>query len=100
MGITCDCSVYLGDYDGPSCQTKTLRKAAKPHRCVECDKEIAKGETYEETTGVWDGTPDRFRTCVSCQYLRDTYCANGFIFGDLYEQLEECARDKMGGGEW
>lgn len=90
--VTCNCSVDIHDYDAPSCCTTTMRRAAKVHKCCECHKAIAVGDEYEEVTGVWDGRPDRFRTCLSCRYIRDTYCHDGWIYGCLFEQIEECVR--------
>lgn len=92
--MPCDCSIDNGDWTGPSCLSVTIRKAAKDHRCCECHVVIPKGDQYEETTGVWDGRPDRFRTCLSCKYLRDTYCSGGFMYGNVLAQIEECAREK------
>lgn len=90
--MTCDCSIDCSDFEEPSCHTTTMRKAAKEHLCCECRKPIAKGDIYEEVTGVWDGRPDRFRTCGSCKFIRDTYCSRGFVYGQLFAQIEECVR--------
>lgn len=90
---TCNCSIDVRDYDAPVCCTTVMRTARKAHRCCECHRDIAPGDRYEEITGVWDGRPDRFRTCVSCKFLRDTYCPDGTMYGGLFEQIEECVRE-------
>lgn len=65
----CNCSTD----DGPSCFRARRRKARKEHRCVECYKTIAVGETYEYTSGVWDGVGDSFKTCLRCVVLREAH---------------------------
>jgi glutaredoxin len=43
------------------------RKARKPHRCSECHRVIAKGEVYEEHSGLWrEGGWETFRWCQHC----------------------------------
>jgi len=88
MPIHCDCSV--DDYDPPRCYLETVRTARKDHSCCECGKQIKTGEKYEEVTGIWDGHPDRHRTCIICVRIRSHYCPNGFLFGELRETLFEC----------
>lgn len=56
---SCDC-------DGPSAFTKATRKARKEHWCFECHDMIRVGDVYVYQSGVWDGRPDSFRTCVTC----------------------------------
>lgn len=90
---TCNCSINLDYCNAPSFHTATMRRARKVHRCCECHEDIRVGDQYEEVTGRWDGKMDRFRTCLSCQFIRDRYCPDGFEYGGLFEQIEECMRE-------
>jgi hypothetical protein len=60
----CDCEM-------PEVFTLTKRKAKKRHRCCECRGWIEIGEKYEYTSGIWDGEPSDYKTCLGCAELRD-----------------------------
>lgn len=59
----CDC-------ERPSCSVETLRTARAPHKCCECRAAIYPGETYEYVSGIWDGAPSSYHTCMPCAELR------------------------------
>ncbi len=50
------------------------RKAAKDHRCCECDTLIAKGSTYIYASGVWDGSGWSAKFCKRCNEVRGKAC--------------------------
>ena len=83
------CPLQGNDGDGPSCSSRDLRKARKPHVCCECRKPIARGERYEYASGVWDGRPDSFKTCLLCAEIRDHFACNGWIYGELWSDLRD-----------
>ncbi len=86
--ISCDCSC---DVDwGPSFCTDTIRKARKEHQCCECADTIHPGQKYERVFGVWDGSKRTFITCLPCVAIRERYCPNGWLYGRLVEQIQEC----------
>lgn len=91
-----DCSCVWVDtsWDGPACTSVHTRKARKEHRCYECRTTIKRGERYEETTGIWDGDPHRYRTCLDCVSVRKAFFCEGWTYGsiwdDLYEHLRDC----------
>ncbi len=80
----CDCDV-------PSAFYQTTRKARKDHKCCECHGTIAKGETYQYSSGIWDGSPGHFKTCMACVSVKETYTSHLTrydctpSFGELYE---------------
>ena len=77
------------DCDSPSFFTQKQVVARKDHRCTECGETILKGAKYEIVVGKWD-TINTFRTCLSCVEIRDHFaCGNGWIFGQLWEDLRE-----------
>ena len=65
--MTYDC--FCDDYD---CEFyhKEIRKARKPHKCVECSGIISIKEHYEHVIGKWDGYVGSFNTCIRCVDLR------------------------------
>lgn len=95
----CEC-----DFDGPSVQTTTVRKAAKDHACCECDVPIAKGDLYQVVSGVWDGRGDSFKTCGTCATIANLAASvhPGFCyaFGTMLEALEECVLAYEPGGRY
>lgn len=87
--VSCDCSADVDERD--RCSSRTIRKARKPHVCLECDEEIKVGQQYEEYTGIdSDGDPYRYYTCIGCANLRQKYCPYGWYWGGLAEQLMDC----------
>jgi hypothetical protein len=71
------------------CSTTRVRKARKEHTCCECDLKIQPGQSYEVISGVWDGQPQEFKTCLSCMQIRDHFQCDGFQFETLWRDLEE-----------
>ena len=63
----------MSDYEQPSAFTKKERKARVTHKCCECRQDINIREVYEYCSGIWDSTPDSYKTCLSCVTLRDDY---------------------------
>lgn len=59
------------DADGPECFREWHPVARKEHRCCECADTIAVGTRHYTCSGVWDGTPMRFRICPTCERARD-----------------------------
>lgn len=84
----CDC-------DAPSAFCQRTRTARKEHRCCECHAIIAKGESYEYSSGIWDGSASDYKTCALCVIARKEYvdalpphyCWP--CFGELYEDWPE-----------
>ena len=87
--MDCSCVAYGGGDDyGPECMTQKERKARKTHVCIECRGAIVPGEKYEYTSGIWDGDPSSFKTCLACRELR-TWLVEEAMFGELFEALGE-----------
>lgn len=63
------------------------RRAAKPHRCCECQRVIEKGESY--ATGKTEGDFFEARTCAPCDEIRRVFCCEGWVFGELWEAIED-----------
>jgi len=77
------------DADHPKFFTQERVVARKDHRCSECGETIPKGDKYERVTGLWGDSIDTFKTCLSCVEIRDHFaCGNGFIFGQVWEDIE------------
>ena len=67
------------------------RKARKEHRCYECNKIIEYGERYQNIRGLWDHRWYEYKTCTTCDDLRDELKYDGELapFGDLQEWVQE-----------
>jgi len=90
MSETMVCCPLDGGEDGPSCFRSGMRRARKSHYCGECREEIPTGVQYEYASGVWDGYPGSYKTCLSCVEIRTHFaCGRGWIYEYLWEQLEE-----------
>jgi len=73
------------------------RRAAKEHRCGECRRTIAPGETYEYGSGKCDGYFSQWKTCLHCLEASRWLSAacNGYLIGAVDEDL----RHHIRGGE-
>ena len=89
MFISCNCSI---DYDGEdyTIEEFVIRTARKPHECGECDRAIEPGERYESFTGLINGGWEHHKTCLGCLRIRQHLSPDGWIWGGLAEQVEEC----------
>ena len=70
--------------------SQATRSARRPHRCIECGREIAPGERYEYSTGLLNSW-DSFHTCEHCVAARiwlESVC-HGFLYHAVQEDLEE-----------
>lgn len=65
----CSCD----DVTSPSAFRQIFRTARKDHKCCECGETISRGDRYEYSSGVWDGVPSSYKTCLQCMDLRDAY---------------------------
>ena len=79
------------DYNPPAVYGSETRRARKDYRCSECRRTIAKGESHEVHTGLWDGHWDTFRWCAHCaaawEVVRSISDCDCFLFGDLWQGI-------------
>jgi hypothetical protein len=99
--LECDCS--YSDGDEPRVWSVVVRRARKPHQCIECRRTIVVGEQYEYGSYCSaDGDWDHSETCLSCSYIRRDFCPRGSVIGGLAELIRDCRgfdyRDDP--GEW
>jgi len=88
MGLACGC-----DDLAPSVFNEKFVKARKEHKCCECGKDIAIGEIYEYTFGVWDGDASSYHTCEKCSDLKASLSGLGFCL--VYEELHEAHQEYL-----
>ncbi len=77
------------DGDSPDFYNQRVLTAAKTHKCTECREPILKGSQYERVDGVWEGYWTTHKTCMTCVEIRDHFSCEGWIFGQLWEDLAE-----------
>jgi len=85
---TCDCSSDFGEK--PEFYEQRIVHARKKYRCIECDEVIEIGDRYEYFRGLWDGEFETYRICLPCASIRNVYCPNGSVFGELRDILMDC----------
>lgn len=93
MSYDCYC-----DYEPPEWMSQHIVKAArKPHQCDECCAPIFAGESYEYTSGKWDGYVSFHHICLRCVELRQwaTISVPCFCwgFGNLHDDVREMVRE-------
>ncbi len=86
--IGCDCSVDIDE--GAEVSLVKVITARKEHICCECHETIKAGQKYEQATLLFDGSWMTYKTCIPCQRIRDHYCAHGFYFEMLRDQIQSC----------
>lgn len=95
--MECSCDVYVEGDGYPAFYNDLTHKARKNHRCCECGRDIIAGETYNYTSGLWDGKFDVYKTCADCVSIRNEFFSNGWNFtnvmSDLIEHLYEIDGD-------
>jgi len=84
-----DACVCVDDYDGPSFSTDKVVKARKVHVCGECGKQINPGDKYEYVWGIWDGEQEIHKTCYVCYCIREDLFHCGWVYGQIWEHLQE-----------
>jgi len=80
----------MSDLMMPEAFTEKVRKARKEHKCCECHEEIKAQESYQYCSGIWDGEPSSYKTCLSCVTLRNDYlvkCGDELAFGELKDGI-------------
>lgn len=73
------------------------RRAAKDHRCTECNRTIAKGERYLVSTWKYDGHLGRDRMCAHCNEV--TRWLRAVCGGVVLAAVEEDLIEHVGRGE-
>lgn len=84
MSVTC-CPLSGTDDCGADFSKVTQPRA---HHCCECYELIKVGDRYEHTTGSWDGQWSTYRTCLSCVEIRDHFACEGWLFGQVWQDIE------------
>jgi len=86
--IACDCSVDIDERADKSLVRTMV--ARKEHVCCECGEKITRGQEFELYNIQWFDVWVSYKTCIPCTRIRGHYCAHGFHFGMLREQIEDC----------
>lgn len=74
--------------------------ARKAHRCGECFRAIAPGDTYERAAGVWEGDFWDLKTCGHCAAFRtilddvDTEFWEG-MYGGIHAWVDNTGSEPM-----
>ena len=89
--MTYECSTVYCDIDECSILLRKdrVKAARKEHRCTECRRVIAKGESYLLEVILWDGRLDAYKTCQDCESIRDNFFKGGWYYSEIRSMLRE-----------
>ena len=79
--------------DHPEFSSSKYRMARKEHKCSECERAIAPGETYEYVSMRFEGVFSQFKTCGDCLSVRDWFFCRAYYHARLWEDVEEHVRN-------
>ena len=88
--MSCEIDNDWGEY--PGCFSAKNRKARKEHTCCECGETIPKGALYRYESGIWEGEPQDYKTCLDCISVRDAFFC-GSVFGSVWEDMRDMVYD-------
>ena len=86
--MECSCTIDAEYDEGPDCYQEAMRKTRKTHKCCECGEVIQIGEKYESISGIWDGDPHTYKTCMDCKSLRGVFFKN-WCFEMIWDDFKE-----------
>ena len=93
------CMIDAADGLGNRCQREARRRARKAHKCGECSRVIAPGETYVDASGIdCDGNAWTHKVCAHCDVVTVWLAENcgGWlmqgVLDDIREHVEEYRR--------
>jgi hypothetical protein len=89
-------TIYCDTDSGPEAFLFRQPKANKEHTCGECKRIIKKGETYVKESGIWEGRPNTYKTCLDCLSLRRAFFDQGWYFEEIICSLKEHISDLDG----
>lgn len=87
MTVCCPLN-YSDDNDYWSFFSSSKICARKEHNCGECGDVIEAGQKYENAKGLYDGNFSTMKTCIPCVEVRDHFACEGFIFGQIWEDIQ------------
>lgn len=96
--MECSCVYIPMDASFPAefYKERFIKRAKKAHTCGECHRQIEVGESYLYTTGVWDNDFCVHKVCRDCKSVIDAFFCSGYVFGHIWEFLEEHLREAEG----
>lgn len=88
--MSCADVCVVMDWDGGNdFYHEVERRAAKQHQCCECGDSIVPGVRYQYAAGKAEGDVFDAKTCLPCAEVRKVFCCEGWIFGMLWESIDE-----------
>jgi len=65
------------------------RIARKNHRCSECNEIIKAGNPYQYKFYIYEDSKTSHRTCMDCISVRNLFFCEGFVFEQMWNDLED-----------
>lgn len=84
------CAIDGGEMYYPY-RVQNVKRARKEHRCDECNRTIAIGESYRYAFGVLDGDANHHHICAHCRVAADWLIDNcsGYLHCGVLEDIQE-----------
>jgi hypothetical protein len=95
MADSCAC-IHVDTDDGPEAFKSVDPVAHKEHTCCECKRTILVGEKYRKESGIWQGRPNRYKTCSDCLSVRNEFFCNSYIYQGMWVNVVEYLQDVDG----
>lgn len=83
------CLDHYYDSDENEFYSEVTPKARKEHQCCECAGVIQVGQQYQRVKGKADGAIWTAVTCLVCRDIRNAFVCGSWVFGQLWESIEE-----------
>jgi len=93
---SCSCLVSGGVDECVTLLRVTNPIARKSHTCMECNRDIPKGEKYYSENFVYEGDFSWHKTCDDCMSIRELFGGCGFMYTRVIRDLEDMI-DNCGG---
>lgn len=94
--MSCEVCVYQdGDEVADFSNESHVAKSRRIFKCSECRLSIPIGSPYWRIVGKWDGELMTFRQCEPCYEIQHVFCCDGWIYGELWEGMEEQAFENL-----
>jgi len=91
MNCSCTVPIYSDDWDGET--GERIRRARKEHKCYECGETININSNYHFFSCFGNKTISNYKICKNCKIILDHFFDNGWIFGQVWDDLNEYLYD-------
>jgi len=89
MNCSCTVNTNYDDDEGSRWCYRKIHSARKIHRCFECGCIINPKESFYYHSLFYHRDIRNYKICTDCQTIIDTFFANGWVFGTVWDSLTD-----------